>query len=154
MLLDPFYGVFTFGKHLSRWLNRLLILAEVVGIILFVKYYDISGLLDIMNPWLTLAVVVLIIVLGVPLINTILRFLWNVVLTFIYGTTDANTILELRESRLRRRRDRRQRRINRQTSDWTRAQIINSRTLDNQTLLQSPSLDKKTTNGRKALQKL
>lgn len=154
MLLDPFYGVFTFGKYLSRWLNRLLMIAEAVGIYLLLKHAGIVDVLGDLDTWLRIPILVFSIFLAISIINVIIRFAWNIVLTFVYGTTDADTIIELRQRRLQRRRDRILRRQNRQTADWTRAKIISSRPLNNQELLASPALKEKMSRGRKAIDKL
>lgn len=154
MLLDPFYGVFTFGKRLTRWLNRFLILAEGYGIYWGINHYITQNQLISDIKFWVIPLCIIIAFIGIAIVNAAVRFLWNIVLTFVYGTTDAETIIELRQRRLQRRSDRQIRRMNRLTSGWTRADIVNSKVLDNRELLSSPSLYDKAAKGRKALAKL
>lgn len=154
MLLDPFYGVFTFGKYLSRWLNRLLILSEGIGTCILIRQNKLLDLMMSYTGWAAIPLTIVAAFIAAGIINVAVRFVWNIILTFVYGTTDAETIVELRDRRIRRRRDRLTRRRKRQTADWTRVQIINSRSLDNQILLRSSSLNEKAAKGRKALFRL
>lgn len=99
ILLDPFYGVFRTGKVIAKWLNRALILAEGAAV-----YFLIRELLivDVLEPWHWLLVIPGVI-LALHIVNSLVRGLWNIVLVFVYGTTDAETILEQRQDRADRR---------------------------------------------------
>ena len=155
MILDPFYGVFAFGKSLSRWLNRALLLAEGAGAYLLVKSCPSLPLIDSDIRWVPVVVCIALSLLAMAVVNGIIRYFWNIVLAFVYGTTDAETILEGRARKARRRQDRYLRRVNRQSAGWTRAEIVGSRVLDDGNVLGSPSgFEEKAARGRKALAKL
>ena len=110
MLLDPFYGVYSTSTKIAHFLNRLLLLAEFgafAAMIFFLAKNDALGAWG----WVGFCVGG---VVAIHVVNLVLRFLWNVVLTFCYGTTDADEIEEAHERKLQERRLRqeaRQRRL-------------------------------------------
>lgn len=93
ILFDPFYGVFRGGKIVAKWLNRALILAEVSYVAACVVKVRKMGLDLEIWEWLALFVITIV---AIHIVNLIIRFLWNIVVVFRFGTTDAQTIIEQR----------------------------------------------------------
>lgn len=90
VLLDPFYGVSDTGVKITRWMNRTLLVAEVVAIV-----YSVFLLIrDAGFPGGTLLFTPLILMLGIHITNTVTRWIWNVVMVIIYGTTDVDVIAD------------------------------------------------------------
>lgn len=99
ILLDPFYGVFREGKIIAKWLNRLLLLAESASVV------HASAMLvraDLLESWMWLLIIPGMF-LSIHITNLVIRGVWNIVVVFVYGTTDADTILQQRREKAARR---------------------------------------------------
>lgn len=110
LLLDPFYGVYGTSTKIAHFLNRLLLLAEFGAFAALIVFVAKNGSL---GPWGWVGFCIGGVV-AIHIVNLVLRFLWNVVLTFCYGTTDPDEIEEAHEKKIQERRLRqeaRQRRL-------------------------------------------
>lgn len=99
VLLDPFYGVSDAGVKITRWMNRVLLVAELSAVAYGVyKFHEFSG----KYPIFILAPVLVII--AIHLANTVVRWFWNIVMVVIYGTTDIEVISESYDRKQQKRR--------------------------------------------------
>lgn len=90
VLLDPFYGVSDAGVKITRWMNRTLLVAEVVAAVHFGQILaDHIG----WETWMW-ALTPIALMLSIHIANTVARWLWNIVVVIIYGTTDVEIIAE------------------------------------------------------------
>lgn len=90
VLLDPFYGVSDAGVKITRWMNRILLVAEVAAAVHFgQKLADYIG----WETWMW-ALTPIALMLSIHIVNTVARWLWNIVVVIIYGTTDVEIIAE------------------------------------------------------------
>lgn len=105
-MLDPFYGISENGMELAKWLNRILLVAELAAGWKLAQYqlqYHPLG------NWVWFV--------GIPLflsamgfVNSLLRQFWNIALTIYYGTTDPNEIAKaVNQSEMQAEQDRRRR---------------------------------------------
>lgn len=89
-LFDPFYGVSNAGVTITRWMNRILLVAEVAvavwfGIFLH-KEIHLSLGFYLWSP--------VFLLLFIHLTNVVMRWMWNIIMVIIYGTTDTEVITE------------------------------------------------------------
>ena len=87
-MLDPFYGVSESGVEIAKWLNRMLLVAELAALWQLAKFQIIN---HVFGNWVWFV--------GIPLflsamgfLNSLIRQLWNIILTIYFGTTDPHEI--------------------------------------------------------------
>lgn len=110
MLLDPFYGVYGTSTKIAHFMNRLLLVAEFGTLAFLIYKLAKLGGLPVWG-WIGVCAGG---VLAIHLVNVVVRFVWNVILTLFFGTTDADEIDEAHTKKMQRRRlreEERQRRI-------------------------------------------
>lgn len=108
-MFDPFYGVYGFGKDLSRWLNRILLIAELLAVA-FGYWYHLTEVWMRGAIWWSIAYFPLCLVL-ISALNKLVRAFWNIIEVIVYGTTDADDIMERHEQKMQKRALRAQKRL-------------------------------------------
>lgn len=105
-MLDPCYGVF--HHKTARILNRVILISEITAIsaaaYAFVRLDDVY-----MWEWYHWAMLIAGAMLVIPVVNLVIRKLWDILMVLIYGTTDADEIVDARNERVERRRNRKPR---------------------------------------------
>lgn len=101
-LLDPFYGIFGFGRFVSRWLNRILVVAEVALIIWGFKYHCEYVWLPFEKAYRYIYFPACLIALGI--INNFIRLAWSLVVVLVHGTANTDEIIAHHEEKIENRR--------------------------------------------------
>lgn len=96
-LWDPFFGVFDVGKTIARWLNRLLIVVEISVIILGFKYHCDEVWLRNELIWRILYFPGCLV--AVNILNRAIRTIWNILLVFVFGSSNPEDIFARHEHR-------------------------------------------------------
>ena len=92
MITDPFYGIYDTGKLIARWLNRLLLVAELGALVLLAYFLNTQEGYSLF--WLAAYVPASFFAIG--FVNRMLRKFWEILLTIFYGTTDIDIIDDLK----------------------------------------------------------
>ena len=88
-LLDPFYGVRPRGVAAARWMNRVLLTGEL-AVFGYAEWHLIYTGAPLWQPVLA----PLAFLLGVAILNKVVRKFWDLAMVIFYGTTDPELIAQ------------------------------------------------------------
>lgn len=96
-LFAPFFGVSGFGRVFARWLNRLLILAEIAFAVWSFRYHLSEVWLPFETHWKILYFPGCLVAANI--LNRILRGIWNIFIILFYGTSNPAEIASILDAR-------------------------------------------------------
>lgn len=110
MVLDPFYGLYGWEIKVAKFLNRVVLISEAVGLYWIVeKSFATNGFYFLGICWHPLWMIVPGLI-AMAIANILLRWVANFLIVLLYGTTDADVIISEHEEKMERKRKKEERR--------------------------------------------